>query len=500
MTDPACGTPLLQRVEEDLSIFALEIEGFALWPVVRFRAYQIISGIQTGVTQGSLWQRLRYRPRDVTMPLYAAWSLLQRRRLRKRSFDFLFLSNEAYRSVKRADGWWDVYLDDIAAHPVLAGRVLRCEARRFAISPFHTPGPRHLFLDAQTLQQAMANRRQPDDEAAAQGRRLNELFCRKLSDLGAPLSAEQRGILIDVCIRQANAFLHALRWFDRLFAEVSPRVLVVMTAYGRHAAVAAALRRGIEVIEFQHGLIHWDHPGYIWPSCARRVRDRLPLPTRIATYGDYWSELLTTGGFWKADEIVSVGSVRMDWLRWRAAPRRGEAGAPRIIFTTQYATRDSAIRLLAEFLDLANAASLRFNLLIKVHRSEAAFIGQYQKLAGRSPNVTVRSAYQGDTLLLIAESDVHVSGWSTCHYEAVGLGTPTIVLRFPGPDRVADLEGLPGVSFAASAQRLLELVAQIPAAQATSSAGHDAADKLFKRDAVENAVALLSEYAASGTS
>lgn len=485
---------LFLGAEADLRLFEPSVDGFALWPVVRFNAWQIVSGVETSVTRGSWWRRLRYRPRDLTMLPYALWSLVQRRRLRNRRFDAVFLTDESYRSVKRSDGWWDVYLDDIAAHPSLSGRVLWCESRRFAISPFRTPGRRHLFTDAQIVSQVLANRRRPDPQAAREGRRLGDIFGEAVARAGQPLTPAQQEGFTRTCIQQAGALHHALPWYTRLLEQASPRVLVVMCAYGRHAAVAAAMRMGIPVVELQHGIIHRDHPGYIWPAEARGIRERLPIPNRIATYGDFWSDLLLSGGFWQPREITSIGSVRMDWLRGQAKQDRHNRGEVRIVFTTQYATRKSAIPLLGKFLDVANGSGLRFRLTVKVHRSEAAFLGEYRRLSRWCPNVTVLSAYQGDTLSLIRDSDVHVSGWSTCHYEAVGLGTPTIVVRFPGPDRMGNLGDLPGVSSVSSARELLSCIEGLRTSPGGESPGGSAAELLFKRGAVENAVAMLSEY------
>jgi hypothetical protein len=96
---------------------------------------------------------------------------------------------------------------------------------------------------------------------------------------------------------------------------------------------------------------------------------------------------------------------------------------------------------------------------------------------------------------LIAASDVHVSAWSTCHFEAVGLGTPTIVLRLRGPDRTSELWAFSNVFRADDASGLLEQILRIRANRGLDSTMRDAeADALFLRGALENAVALLREY------
>jgi hypothetical protein len=484
------GIDLLRRVEEDLSIFDPAVGGYSLWPALRFPAWQLVSGVKTGAPGGRGWTLARRAGWLLGLATYGAWSLLERRRLRARRFDLLFLTVEAHRSVRRAGAWWDPYLDEVAAHPALAGRVLRLERRDFAVSRRRTVQRRHLFTDLQLVDRVRRRGSAPPAEVLDAAAHTCERFYAKLREAGAPVDAGAERSFRARALAIARRFHDERTWYEELLADFQPKVVALVDAYHQHGLVAAARSRRVPVVEFQHGSIHADHPGYIWPGSARGVRDALAVPDRIATYGAYWSDVLTRDGFWKPAEVPAVGSARIDGIR-RAA-RRGDRAVARIVFTSQFATRGQTLPLLKEFIGLAGREGLEYELVVKVHRAERDRMADYRALAGGSRRVTVLSPYHDDTLELIAGADIHVSGWSTCHYEAIALGTPTIVLTFPGPDRVAGLSGFSSVFRASSARELLECVTR-----ARNERGNDGAKRreesarLFQPGAVENGVALL---------
>jgi hypothetical protein len=460
---------------------------------VRFEAWQAYNNNWMTDRRARLWQRLASRPSDMSMPLFALWSRRQRLRLRPRRL--FFLSLEAYRAVRRPDGWWDPYLDDVGAQPALAGQVTRCEQRRFFWPLRPVTARRHLFTDELMWRHLRGERRRPDSGAVRAADEVIGMLREAMAARGVALPEESFGRLRRSAERMLGFFIRERAWFAEVFERAKPRVLAVLSAYTRPGAVAAARERGAAVVEFQHGAIHPDHPGYIWPEAARGQRDRLPLPNHIATYGDFWREILLAGGYWRPEQVHGVGSVRVDAVRAATPPgRRG--GDFSIVFTTQYAAREETLPALSEFVRIAEAAGFPFKLIVKVHRQELHLQADYERLGQSSARVQVLSPYAGDTLTLIARADVHVSAWSTCHYEAIGLGTPTIVLESAGADRMAGLEDFVGVHRVSSAAEWLAVLQRL-AAEEGAGAGvpTDETEALFCRGAVSRAVDLLSAQA-----
>lgn len=495
-TRPASGMALLQAAEADGQIFEPQIEGFALWPLMRLNAWQVISQVRIGSLHPKLWRRLLKYPVVLTMPAYAAYATWQRQTVKRRHCNLLIHSSGAYRTVRRDDGHWNVYFDDIANHPALRDGVLRVEARTRPISPWRVSAPRHLFTDAFMLDMTLGALVVADNEAVRQAERTLDIFSERMRSAGRPLDSAQHATLRVFILQSARRFRRGLHWYRRLLADCAPKAIALTSAYSYPAIVAAARERGIPVVEFQHGLIHHEHPGYMWLPQTRAQRTHLAIPDFIFTYGAYWSDLLTRSGFWLPAEVPAVGSVRMDWLRRQPAEPTSAPGVLDLVFTTQFATRGWTIPLITEFLERAGAAGLALRLTVKVHRGEHQYIGEYRKLGRQFANVRVMSAYEGDTLALIAAADAHLSGWSTCHFEAIGLGTPTVVLEADGPDAVRDLDQFSNVYRAQTADQIVAAVRQAATDRGAATAALDReSEKLFRPGALERAVSLLQQVA-----
>ena len=94
---------------------------------------------------------------------------------------------------------------------------------------------------------------------------------------------------------------------------------------------------------------------------------------------------------------------------------------------------------------------------------------------------------------MIAMSDLHLSVSSACHFEALGIGTPTGILALPGHELVLDL-----------AERGDAVLIDSPAALADAGARTVAgaryrtqtSDHYFRRDHIENMRAVLAECSA----
>ena len=223
--------------------------------------------------------------------------------------------------------------------------------------------------------------------------------------------------------RVLAAFHWSTRAWGALLARVQPSV--VLTADPFEASLtAAARRRGIPVVELQHGLndpAH--HAAYAWGPEARPFRDRLPLPDRLFLYGEHWRSRLASAGFWD-DELTSVGSARMDRYRALAIPRPTDHGV--IVVTTQGLDVPRLVAFLGEW--LRSAGDQNVELVLKLHPAYETDRASYAPLATDRRVRVLLGAEEPSTLRLIAGAHLHLSISSTCHYEALALGTPTAVL------------------------------------------------------------------------
>jgi len=296
------------------------------------------------------------------------------------------------------------------------------------------------FIDFFSSYVASHTRRQDAEFAARQISR-----CLQLAGMSQPT------------VQQIQWFLQYFYWRKKMFrwvlARFSPRYLLLINAYNDHAVVAAAKELGIQVVELQHGALNRYSPGYAWSTYALPYKSHMPIPDRLFLYGDYWKQELEELGFW-GDALESVGSPYMDQFRGQ---HNYQVEQVTLVVTTQNVDTDQLIEFLDTFVQLANG-TMDFRLIIKLHPQEPDKIPYAQRLE-RYKNVTILSNTEPPpTFELLALADFHLSISSTCHYEALALGTPTVILPFSGHEIAQHLRTISGGYFVGTPQALLELV------------------------------------------
>lgn len=253
-------------------------------------------------------------------------------------------------------------------------------------------------------------------------------------------------------------------WF---IGQIQPKYLFLVTAYADYALVAAAKEQGVQVIEFQHGSLDRYHIGYSWPAQALPYKAKMPLPDRIFLYGRYWQEELEATGFW-SKELCSVGSLRIDQYRRRKAPR--EDNLYTIVLTTQGVDTERLITFMADFLKLAQG-QLAFRLYIKLHPAERSK-EVYEVVFSADERVRILlSSEAPSTFELLSQAHLHLSIYSTCHYEALGLGVPTVILPLTSYEMVLHLKEAGQAFLASTPQALLDIVLQTKHYQVPAEVG-----------------------------
>ena len=230
---------------------------------------------------------------------------------------------------------------------------------------------------------------------------------------------------------------------------------------GEWALLAAAREAGVPVFEFQHGVVDDGHPNALSAACAV-WKSVIPRPHRLLVYGTHWKEALQKAGFYD-QEIIVTGSVLVDSYRNRAARRLRESGPGRVVvLTTQGVDREPLMRWMERFMELVREKG-PVRLFIKTHPSYETDTAAYRARFRGDPRVTVVGGNEEPaTLDLIARADWHISISSTCHYDALGLGVPTVVLGLTTHDVVDVLRIRGHAAFASSAEELAERVVGAP--------------------------------------
>lgn len=219
-------------------------------------------------------------------------------------------------------------------------------------------------------------------------------------------------------------FLAGKSLYRRLLARIQPSFLLVADP-GEHASVAAAKELGVTAVELQHGgTTDRYHSGYCWSGYAIPHRPTMPIPDRLFLYGEHTRREIDRHQFW-GESIRVVGCPRVDQYR----NRRSEPvqDGPKVLLTTGASVADT-ISFMAEFLR-ASGEVPGLVLWVKLHpiyeRSPDAYLEAFRG----DPRVQVLSGSEDpSTFELLSRASVHVSVSSSCHYDALGLGVPTVIL------------------------------------------------------------------------
>jgi glycosyltransferase involved in cell wall biosynthesis len=222
-----------------------------------------------------------------------------------------------------------------------------------------------------------------------------------------------------------------IEFYRLIIAREKPDVIVVTDDYvlGRPLVTAARIS-GVPSLAVQHGLIHQKHLGYVYPSDVER--ESIPLPDKMAVFGEFDFEILTRLSIYKGFEVMVTGQSRLDLLN-REAPDSESIKLPRdkkiLLFTSQPLTAVlSAEILMNEFSQLGED----YLLIIKLHPAETYPCQHYQEAAERYKVKNFAIVQQTDLYQLLRLCDIHLSVFSTVLSEAVIFNKPNLILSLPG--------------------------------------------------------------------
>lgn len=284
--------------------------------------------------------------------------------------------------------------------------------------------------------------------------------------------------------REFTNFYYSKKLFAWLLDQVQPGFLWLINAHGYPGFVAAAKEKNAKVIELQHGVVYQYHPGYSWNKEALPYKSRMTIPDFFLLYGDFWREALAENGFWDK-ELQVVGSARLD--RFRSSPRKKSAVLQLVVTTQPLISPSVYCDFFQKFIHLAKDL-LNFELTFKLHQRELNK-ENYQRRFGDADNIKViLNNEQPSTFELLRNSDLHLSIASTCHYEALALGTPTIVLPFINHEAMLPLIDRGYGTVCNTPEELVALVTS----KKIKPVNNEISEYFFRSNAIENILTFLA--------
>lgn len=434
---------ILERLEKKHNLFEHKFDGYSAWRLLRFKAATEIQNLPMNLKPDSLtWDWLKER---ILLFLPDLVTFISPRRSQ-----YVFKTfSSALRELR--DGCYaDIYFDDIL-HELNEG--FKIETLNSVA--YHRRRRQALFPVAMTTS-------------------FVDMLSMFLSYLGIPKQYDalvhqiehevgEEPMLQDLNRIRIGRTLRRFYWSKRLYSSLLKRIqpLFVMTAdQNEYAIWAAANHLGIPVLEFQHGLFPRYDPDGALPDVPDHQREGMIVARRILLYGEYWLNELKQGRFYR-DELVVVGSPLIDTYRKKraeVAQKNKDRSHITILLTTQGIDRVRLIEFIARFLASAQG-KLEYRLYIKLHPGFEKDKQAYENRLGGYPNVNILlGADDPSTYDLQCMTDFHISISSASHYDALGIGVPTIILPLASCEEVLHLADSGHAKVAHTPEELLNII------------------------------------------
>ncbi len=445
------------ELEVEYDLLQYKVDGWCVWPLFRFSAALALQDLSLGSPEGlSRMQRYALALKDL-----AGLAFLKKSRVIVKTYSSARVESEG-------NLYKDVYFDDLL-------RELRDFSKIESVNNriFFQRGKKALYKSDMTttglnIVASQLIKTGGPRVAADVAQKLGGLLQKEKGLERFSPSAVTASVL---------SFYWTKKLYHWLLGKTKPKYVFVADP-GEYEIVTAAKERGIKVIEFQHGIGDRHNSSYSWPADALPHKAHMPLPDRIFLYGDYWMKELNAGGFWN-EELCPVGSLRIDGYRKAAIQNNGRLN---ILITTQGIDVDKIIEFILKFMNCA-AGQHDLHMIFKLHPLYENSKRRYQEAFSGSKNIEVLLGNEGpSTFELLMKSSLHASISSACHYDALALGVPTVILPFTTQETVMHLCKDGHASLARTPQDLWQLVSTME----QRPVPEEVRNRYFKAGAVEN--------------
>lgn len=401
-----------EQLETELKTFELRKSGIPLWERLRFHVFSEIdrqvhaTQRDTGISKGPLTQ----------LRGFGLWirNLVWRNPFLADQSDLLFVGHP--RRKQEEDGyWWDIYCDPL--HESLPYDTVHFEGpfRLRHYKPARTSNLR--YLDAIKFSGTIQRKLGLYDIELTDGERarLAEIEAAIESRFGANLDLQKR--VVDT-LRKRRSML----WlYERLLERVDPAVVVVVVSYGKETLIEACKRKGIPVVELQHGIIQPHHMGYSFPG----NRTKEMFPDYLFTFGEFWAD--TVEFPLPEERVISVG---YPYLQKRIQRYETVQTNDQVLFLSQGTIGTKLSKFTVEVAENPHVDS---QIVYKLHPSE---YGGWQEAYPWLVESTVSVVDDESVPLyrLFAESAVQVGVYTTALFEGLAFGLNTYIAGLSGSE------------------------------------------------------------------
>lgn len=462
-----------EQFEAENGLFSIRVNEVAVWERIRFDVFREIQR-QNGM--GEAHTGLNYDIED-----YLRGGLLWLRNLFVRNpflageHDVLFVGHQ--RRKLQSDGyWWDIYCDPIHEATELDYVHLEYPHYLSHYQPAKTENLRYLeLIDYGGMIQRLLGLQTPTlpDETVIKLEAAEDELLQRF-DADVDLVSRTEAV---VHIRETTLWL-----YDLLLNRIDPRVVVDVVSYNDETLIESCKRRGVPVVELQHGVITDHHFGYSYPA----DHPKQAFPDYLLTFGSFWKENARIP--LPDDRVIPVG---YPYLEQRLSDYDNVKSKKQIVFVSQGPVGSQ----LSEFaVRVHRDPRLSHEIVYKLHP------GEYDRWTEEYPHLVesdLRVVDSPDPPLysIFAESSVQIGIGSTAVYEGLCFDLETYVCDYPGAEVVLPLIESGAASLIDSVDELVDYLWSDP----TGKGGFDK-ERFFMRDSLSRIERELNRIATEGTS
>jgi hypothetical protein len=459
---------MLAEFERRYDAFGLTVEGISLWRILRFEISYVMQKLGL--------PRLSASRQEIIATIFESMRQIV---TAPREIEYLGATMNSALRIFDERGWHDVYFDAVMDQIGGGAKMLYADARGFEDNVRHAYR-KPMFNDtAVVVFSAILGRLLPVRGDNAAFARLSEWI---VSDLS----------LADFTPGKIRQKFSVLKWRTELyrlvFKRLHPKSLLVPNS-GQFALFLAANRLGIPFVEMQHGIFSDSHPDNLPGYALDGDRRALLLPDILTVYGDYWAEKSRDTALGRLGRIRAVGAPLIDSSRaLRQARFVANPEEPVLTLTSQGGiSAQRAVEFVDAFLKIYSGP---LQLNVRLHPGYEASSSPFDGLFARDDRVVLwRGNARPDTYEMIALSDLHISIYSACHFEALGIGTPTAILALPGHELVLDLVSRGDAVLIDTPERLALLVKR----RGWGTVSPQSSEFYFRRDHIASLAAVFAE-------
>lgn len=221
-------------------------------------------------------------------------------------------------------------------------------------------------------------------------------------------------------------FFNKYKIWSRFLQLVHPQTMFCIVHYHNEGRTLAFKRKGIKVIELQHGLIATKDVFYVFPSQTKSVIQKALFADEIWVYGAYWKKVLEQGAEYQHN-IKTAGYYLYDNFGGYEAIEKEidafAAGKKLIIITTQTSLHKAFIAYALWLNNDIKERNLPYKILVKTHPLEKQ---EHYAILHQTAGIKMVNY---PLPVLFKKVHLHVTIYSTTLYDGARAGVPGFALH-----------------------------------------------------------------------